>query len=272
MARWGAVCDALVDEAATVHAGAVTCIPQGLVADLFPDLARPLCAALLAHADHPALPGGRITVPDHDMGVRIGLVLGSGLVVESREEGHSTAPGQLLDEGADQLDPLCLVELDRQRDLQLVDDTGVLAVGQLLGIEPGARCAALRSGSGLGDVPGDDGTAGGGTGDVSDMRPRSPGGMGGSANSAMRQVIDCHAPTLAKRPPRCKGGRTYGFCAKTRAVDQNGLQRLRRKMRGFEPAGHVHMHMPKAAAGGSIPRLASLMEGRCGRGSESDCG
>ena len=88
MSRWCAIRDALIHEAATVHAGTVACIPQGLVADLFPDLTRPLRAALLAHADHPALAGGGITVPDHDMGVRVGLVLGACLVVDRGEEGH----------------------------------------------------------------------------------------------------------------------------------------------------------------------------------------
>ena len=35
MSRWCAIRDALIHEAATVHAGTVACIPQGLVADLF---------------------------------------------------------------------------------------------------------------------------------------------------------------------------------------------------------------------------------------------
>ena len=82
----------------------------------------------------------------------------------------------------------------------------------------------FRSVIGGGDVFGDDSTAGGGARDVADVRPGGSGGVGGSANSAMRQMEDCHADSVARRPPRCKGERTYGFCAKTRAVGHSGLQ------------------------------------------------
>ncbi len=51
----------------------------------------------------------------------------------------------------------------------------------------------FRSVIGGGDVFGDDSTAGGGARDVADVRPGGSGGVGGSANSAMRQMVDCHA-------------------------------------------------------------------------------
>lgn len=54
----------------------------------------------------------------------VGLVLGAGLVVDVGEEGRKAATCELLDEGANQLHPLRLFELDRQRHLQLVDDAG----------------------------------------------------------------------------------------------------------------------------------------------------
>lgn len=81
---------------------------------------------------------------------------------------------------------------------------------------------------------------------------------------------DCHADSVAERPPRCKGGRTYGFCAKTRAVGQSGLQEFRLKMMGFEPTAHVNIHMLKAAVGGSIPDPCQPYEGAAGQGSKGD--
>ena len=56
----------------------------------------------------------------------------------------------------------------------------------------------FRSVIGGGDVFGDDSTAGGGARDVADVRPGGSGGVGGSANSAMRQMVDCHAVSEAR--------------------------------------------------------------------------
>ena len=119
-------------------------------------------------------------------------------------------------------------------------------------------------------MPSDDGAAGGGAGDVSDMRASGPGGVGRSANSAMRQMIDCHVSSVAWRPPRCKGGRTYGFCAKTRAEGQSDLQGFRLKIMGFELTTHVHMHMLKPPDGGSILSPCQPFRGAAGKGSEGD--
>ena len=58
---------------------------------------------------------------------------------------------------------------------------------------------------------------------IYEAAPVDPGAVG-SANSAMRQMEDCHAVSVALRPPRCKGGRTYGFWHKTRAVAHSGPQ------------------------------------------------
>lgn len=58
---------------------------------------------------------------------------------------------------------------------------------------------------------------------IYEAAPVDPGAVG-SANSAMRQMEDCHAVSVALRPPRCKGGHTYRFCAKTRAVAHSGPQ------------------------------------------------
>lgn len=111
MLLWLTIGDALIRKAAAVDAGAVTHVAQGFVADLLPDLPCPLRAAFLAHADDTTLARDRIAVADNDMGVRIGCVLGPGFVVDGGEERDGLAPGQLPDEGADQLDALRLVQL-----------------------------------------------------------------------------------------------------------------------------------------------------------------
>ena len=189
---------ALCGEGSAVDAGGGAGGGEGVVGEAFPELSDALGGALLAHADD-ALAGVHVTIPEHE--VAMGVVGIAALVVEGGEP-RGLPAGQLLGEAADQFDPPLGVEFAGQGEHDLVDNAGVLAVGPLLTVHPGAG-APDPARAGHGHVLAHDLGAGALAGDVLHVGAGGAGAVGGASDGG---VVEREHPDRSPAPiPASRG-------------------------------------------------------------------
>jgi len=175
--------DTLRLKGAAVDAGIDTGAGQVLVTYLLPQRPKLFGRTLLAGLQVP-LAGMRIAIDDDQVQVRIARVLAGGM---DRAEVGDAALGQLGGEVARERQALLRVELDRQRDDQLVADTGVLPALGLVLLHPGTGLVAVR-----GDQVGDDLRDGLLARDVADVRASGAGCVRLLSDRTVIQAVDRH--------------------------------------------------------------------------------